>query len=228
MISLPLLLVGTIWLTLAYLITAAMYVWFTWSKIRHAGRGRGAQLDIFARGVRVTGPGDQVFVFRWETVTVLRSVVHSHKNGTVRSTYVYVLMGQDRRALVIGDNAAAPPTGALDAVETVRGPAFENPKMWGDTIQNRVADVQIPRVARMVEDGGSVTFGPVQVTPHELRTKEGDAVPWSRIDRFRVVNGWLWVMGRDRKRPLLREAAGVIPNFPVFYALAETLRRKAH
>lgn len=227
-LSLPIALIGTVWLALGYVFVLAVYVWATWNKIRHAARGKGARLDVFARGLRVTGPGTNVFEFRWETVSFVSSIVHSHKNGTVVSTYVYALMGEDRRVLIIGDNAAAPRTRYLDAVETVRGPAFVEPKSWGGTIRDRVAAAQFPRVARMVEDGRTVTFGPLQVTPHELRTEDGDAVPWSRIDRLRLYAGWLEVKGVEGRRPLLRKSVGDVPNLPVFYALAESLRRRAH
>ncbi|WP_026400900.1 DUF6585 family protein [Actinomadura rifamycini] len=227
-LSLPIALIGTVWLALGYAFVLAVYGWVTWSKVRHAARGKGARLDVFARGLRVTGPGTNVFEFRWETLSFVSSIIHSHKNGTVESTYVYALMGDDRRVLIIGDNAAAPRTHFFDAVETVRGPAFVDPKSWGGTIQRRTAAVQLPRVARMIEDGRTVTFGPLQVTAHELRTADGDAVPWSRIDRFRLYAGQLEVRAADVKRPLLRKRVGEVPNFPVFHALAESLRERAH
>ncbi|WP_432981260.1 DUF6585 family protein [Dactylosporangium sp. CA-233914] len=212
------------------LVTAGLAV--TWtvvtaSKVRAARRGKGARLDLHEHGLAFTATDGRRFVYRWDSLRMLRRVVESRKNGTVRTWHAYTLAGPEGVAVTLGDTSNGPGPD-LGVSEAVRGPSFVRPEQWGRDIEQGVLEAQLPTAVRRIADRQTVAFGPVALHRNGV-TAAGRTVPWSQVRHFRIVyNARLEIAIEGQSQPLIRTSVSGIPNFAVLYALGSGLHAEFH
>ncbi|MCO6003375.1 hypothetical protein NE236_00085 [Actinoallomurus purpureus] len=168
----------------------------------------GQQLHFFEHGLVCVGVGGRITVRRWDSTTVFQNTVRHYRNGAYTgTTYSYRLIG---------------PAG--DTLGLAGG--FERPAEWGQAIQQAVTDAQLPGAAATIQAGGTLTFGDISIN-RETVGASGKSVPWSQIQEIRVKDGLVSLRVQGRWLSLTTTMVRSIPNFFVFYALAERLRLSA-
>ncbi len=171
-------------------------------------------LAIFDSGMVYTDNQGDARVFHWRTTTVRQRIVHYTRVGsTVRTSYEYRLTGPDGRE-------------SLTLQQSSNLAGLASPEKWGPEIQEGVTRARLPVALRTVADGGTVTFGPIEVDSRAV-TARGSCVPWSDIEQIKVVAGHVSLRVAGRWLSLINTEVSKIPNFFVFHALAEQLRTLA-
>ncbi|MEU0503994.1 DUF6585 family protein [Nocardia sp. NPDC005998] len=170
------------------------------------GRNRGSRLELFQRGFVVAFRGE-VRAFRYDTTSVLQNIVrHNGYGTTIRITYAYTC------------------TDVTGAKVVVRS-GFERPEEWGPAIQQAVTDAQLPSTAAAIDAGQRLDFGDVWMTSG-LVGSGGKSVAWSEIEEIRVRDGLVSLRVAGQWRALTTTPVRYVPNFFVFLALAQDLRRR--
>jgi hypothetical protein len=209
------------WGWVPLLLATAAFAAMTAGRVRAARRGVNARLDVFEHGAAVTLSDGRVFAFPWAETSILYDIVDSRKNGAAVTSYRCALAGPDRVAVVIGTSLAKPPLRYLGVSEHVRGARFERAEEWMLRIRQRVTEARLPEAAQAVQEGRSLSFGPITV--HRDRIEDGDrTLPWTRVRDFHLVNGRLYVRGEGR-RPVVKRPVSAIPDFFVLYSLGRAL-----
>jgi hypothetical protein len=158
-------------------------------------------------------PRGQTHVFRWESTTVRQRIVNHLRNGVhVNTTHTYELTHPDGTGVTIGRNSAMP--------------GLANPEKWGRELQEGVTRAHLPHALRTVAEGGSLTFGPIEVTARAVVAK-GRSVPWTDIEQIKVEQGHVSLRMSGKWFSLINTEVSRIPNFFVFHTVAEHLRRSA-
>jgi hypothetical protein len=168
----------------------------------------------FEHGAVFVESGGPVHVFRWDTTQVWQRIVrHTQYGAHVRTSYHYDLTGPGGAAL------------SLSQSSNLAGLA--DPEKWGRELQEGVTRAQLPVALRALAEGGTLTFGPVQVDRRAV-TARGTSMPWTEIEQVKIERGYVSVRVADRWLSLINTEASRIPNVFVFLALADHLRAAAH
>lgn len=199
---------GNIFLVILGLIFAAVFG-FQFGRLALLNRQKeGQQLLFFEQGLVCVGVGGQVFVRRWDSTTVYQNTVRHYRNGAyVRTSYSYRLIDPAGQTLGLAGG-------------------FHRPEEWGQAIQQAVTDAQLPRAVAAIQSGGSLSFGDISLN-RETVWASGKSVPWTRIQEIKVKDGRVSLRVEGKWLALTTTMVRSIPNFFVFYALAERLRLSA-
>lgn len=177
-------------------------------------RTAGTCAGTFESGLVYIDDLGQASVLRWHTSAVHQRIVHHTRNGAhTRTTYEYRLTGPDGPTLTLRRNSAMP--------------GLADPEKWGREIQQGITSAQLPFALRVIADGGTVTFGPIQVTGEAVAANGGGPVPWSAVEKIDVSQGRVALRVAGKWLALIHTEVGRIPNFFVFHALAQHLRTEA-
>jgi hypothetical protein len=176
---------------------------------KSVGRRRASsELHLYDQGLVVVLNGDLVRAFRWDTVTVFQEIVRHHRNGVhIYTTYAYTLSDGNGPDMILKGG-------------------FPRPDEWGPAIQEAVTRAQLPGAITALREGRTLTFGDIQIA-RDAVTAKGKSVPWSQIDEIRVKDGHVSLKVAGKWRSLTTTPVSRIPNFLVFYAVAEELRATA-
>jgi len=198
--------VGQIFAGVFAIMFSARLLWDL-GRLRHfEERNRGSRLDLYQHGLIVTFRGE-MRVCRYDTTSVLQNIVrHTEYGSTTHKTYAYTCTD-------------------ITGAEVIVRSGFERPDEWGPAIQRAVTDAQLPRAAAALDAGQRLDFGDVWMTA-ELVGSGGKSVPWSRIEETRVRDGLVSLRVAGQWRALTTTPVRYVPNFFVFRALAEDLRRR--
>lgn len=168
----------------------------------------GQQLHLFEHGLVCVGRGGNITVRRWDSTTVYQDIVRRYRNGTyVGTTYLYRLIDPDGGTLGLAGG-------------------FHRPEEWGPAIQRFVTDAQLPHAAAAIQAGRTLSFGDISLD-QETVSASGKSVPWRRIQEIKVKDGRVSLRVEGKWFALTTTMVRSIPNFFVFHALAEWLRRSA-
>ncbi|MBS2535413.1 hypothetical protein KGQ20_21855 [Catenulispora sp. NF23] len=179
-----------------------------WPDVRANIRNAGRAAATFESGLTVLADQQQILVFRWHDTTALQRIVEHRRNGTLlRTTYQYQLTGPDGVPLTLAGGLA-------------------DPQKWGREIQDGITRARLPVALQTVASGSALAFGPIEVNRRTV-TAGGRSVPWSDVERIKVDKGEVSVRVAGKWLALIRTDVSRIPNFFVFYALAEALRTSA-
>ncbi|WP_433195554.1 DUF6585 family protein [Nocardia sp. CA-107356] len=169
-------------------------------------RNRGSRLELYQHGLTVAFRGE-VRVCRYDMTSVLQNIVrHTEYGSTTHISYAYTCVDI---------------TGAKVIVRS----GFERSNEWGPAIQRAVTDAQLPRAAAALDAGQRLDFGDIWMTA-DLVGSGGKSMPWSRIEETRVRDGLVGLRVAGQWRALTTTPLRYVPNFFVFLALAEDLRRR--
>ncbi|MBT2528668.1 Hsp70 family protein [Streptomyces sp. ISL-99] len=174
---------------------------------RYANR-RYAQLQIFEQGLVVVDADGRPAACRWDALSVRQKVVdHYHYGVPQGRSHAYTLKGPDG--------------------ETLLHPGvIPYPEHWGPAIQDAVTEAQLPIALAAVRRGETVSFGDISVN-RDAVTAYGRSVTWDQIRQISVEAGTVSLNVAGKWLPLTSRKVSQIPNFFVFHALAEHLRRSA-
>ncbi len=190
------------------LVIAAVLALFLPSALRASSQNPGKAAATFEFGL-VAIDQENARVFRWPTTAVRQRIVEHKRNGVhERTTHHYHLTGPDGQELSLGDDLV-------------------DPEKWGREIQEGVTRARLPVALRTVAGGGTVDFGPIAVDAQGV-TAKARSVPWSDIEQIKVVQGHVSLRVAGKWLPLIHTEVSRIPNFFVFFSLAEHLRVQAH
>ncbi|MFI6472727.1 DUF6585 family protein [Streptomyces sp. NPDC050516] len=170
-----------------------------------ANRNEGSRLDLFEHGLTSVHRG-AVRVVRYADTTVLQNNVrHTQYGQTTRISYAYTV------------------TDTTGTQVTLRE-GYAQPHEWGPAIQQAVTQAQLPQAVAELNAGRRLEFGPLWLTPTEIGS--GDkSTPWPQVEEVAVKDGYVRIRVAGRWSALSMTAVSRIPNFLVFHALADHLRR---
>jgi hypothetical protein len=166
-----------------------------------------------------------VEVYRWDQIsTVLRSTTHHYTNSSYRNTTCTVVL-----------NRAA--GGSLGLTATFLDPSItrrstsrskEGYRLYQvlDAACHRVSQLQLPAALAALSRGEQLAFGDITISLAGVHTTKG-FVPWASISKFEVADGSVRIKQADKFFALSRQSVGRIPNFPLFFTLAENLKLNA-
>ncbi|WP_227984313.1 DUF6585 family protein [Nocardia spumae] len=172
---------------------------------RYARSYAGARLDLYDAGLVAARQG-RLWVARYDSTTIYQSIVrHMRNNHHIGTTYTYTFTDIAGVNFVIGDG-------------------ISNPQEWGPSIQRAVTETQLPQALAALQAGHRLVFGELWMTWYEVGSTRKSA-PWTQVNQVAISDGRLSVDVAGRWFALTSAMVRDIPNFLVFEALAEHLRR---
>ncbi|QEU75772.1 hypothetical protein CP967_30755 [Streptomyces nitrosporeus] len=151
--------------------------------------------------------GDGMAVLRWDSVRLYTDVSQKIVNGVPGPvSYAYTLLSS--------------PKGA----DTTLTEFYERPGTWGPWIQEAVVRAQGPGALAAVLEGGTVGFGPFDVSLAGLASGGKDRLPWSDLEGIDVQNGRVRVMRTGGAVPWGGSEVKSVANLAVLLAVAESLK----
>ncbi|MEU4093801.1 DUF6585 family protein [Streptomyces sp. NPDC026673] len=187
-------------------------LWFLHHALRTPNFSRKAaarRLHFFEFGMVETDHGGVPAAFRWDSMTVLQEITDSYVNG------VHIATGY-RYTLHKGD-------GTVRKILNF----YAEPERWGPFIQQEVTGFQLPGMLRMLDEGRTVTFADISVNRTGVATPRRGAVTWPEIESVRVSDGVLVLKKAGKSLSWSSRKVKDIPNFILFLALVDELRRSA-
>lgn len=163
------------------------------------------RLDLYDAGLAAVFDG-QLRVVRYDTTTVLQDIVRHIRNGAhTHTTYAYTLTD-------VADEKFVLPGG------------FANPTEWGPAIQDAVTEVQLPRAYDELRAGRRLDFGTLWISATDIGAPT-KSVPWSNVELITTDRGTVTILVGGKWLALTSTPVRDIPNFLIFHALADHLRR---
>ncbi|MFJ8706516.1 DUF6585 family protein [Streptomyces anulatus] len=188
-----------------------------WFDQRTSKKNQGFRLDLYEYGLTAVVKG-QVHAVRYDSTSVLQRSIR-HTGATGYTEYWYTLTDIDERDIVL--------RGRSDGV--VKKGQFARPGEWGTAIQQGVTQEQFPKALAAINSGESLSFGKLWVSREAVGSAR-DSAKWAQIEEVRVIDGYIKIKMAGKWRSLGATAVTTpvvseMPNFFVFLALAEHLRR---
>ncbi|MER6400953.1 DUF6585 family protein [Kitasatospora sp. NPDC001603] len=188
-----------------------------WKERSTTAKNQGVRLDLHERGLTAVVKG-RVHAVRYESTSVLQNTVR-HTGVGGYTSYEYTLTDVDGAKVVLRGRA----DGAGEVAEKGR---FSNPREWGPALQQAVTRAQLPGAVAALDSGGRLEFGRLWLTVDAVGSAR-ESAQWQEIQEIKVFDGFVKLRVAGRWRALTHAAVSTIPNFFVFLALAEHLRRSA-
>jgi len=174
-------------------------------------RMHGRELHFYEHGLINVGVGTAgPAAIRWDEAAVLQNITRHTRNGSyTHTTYLYTISSPD---------------GTQTAISGINGGigGMERPEVWGQAIQQAVTSAQLPRAAAALERGETLSFGDMSVNRDSISAR-GKSVTWGELQEIRVNAGYVSLKVAGKWRSLSTTAVSSIPNYFVFYALAERM-----
>lgn len=169
-------------------------------------RNRHTRLDLFERGLVVIA-GDRPRCIRYDTTTLRRNIVeHAKSPAPEQVSHSYTLTD------TAGDSIMLRHT-------------IENPDEWGRAIDQAVTNAQLPGATTILDAGGRLDFEFLWLTRTEIGAGKR-SVSWSAVTDIEVSGGWVSIRVAGRSRPMESLPVSMIPNFTIFYTLAQRMRKE--
>ncbi|WP_043268885.1 DUF6585 family protein [Streptomyces sp. CT34] len=164
-----------------------------------------ARLDLYERGMTIAVKG-RIHVVRYDTTAVFQMSTR-HPSGSARgaATRSYTLLDAKGERVVLWGRPEA-------------GDAEE----WGPEIRRAVIHAQLPWAWAALGKGGRLTFGDIWLTKEEVGSGEVLA-RWPQVRQIEMRNEAIR-LNINGNWHTLGPAVSHIPNFFVFFLLAERLR----
>jgi hypothetical protein len=91
-----------------------------------------------------------------------------------------------------------------------------------DRIQDEVFERKMPEAVERFEEGEELEFGELSLSQEGV-TFKGELIPWKRVRKVSVENGWVCVKEKGREEPH-QVRVSEVPNFPIFLRLTDLSR----
>ncbi len=169
---------------------------------------RAVGVVVFEHGL-VHVDGERTQVIGWSEVTnVWRRVTEYYdtsmqKSKTRRTKYHVILESISSSPVHVNDE-------------------FTEIEALTDHIVTEVTRRQLPEAVRLVQQGQTLRFGPFGVGPHGIDNGR-ETLPWSQIRELQVIQGEIRIRKDGKWLSWSRADVGDIPNFFVFFAVAQSL-----
>ncbi|MFF3614876.1 DUF6585 family protein [Streptomyces sp. NPDC002580] len=187
-------------------------IWFVRMAMQTPNFSRKAaarRLYFFEQGLIETDRKGRPLAFRWDSTVALQEITESYVNGIHVSTgHRYTLRKQDGTARKVTN-------------------FYDEPERWGPFIQQEIAAAQMPGMLRMLEEGRQLAFGDISLDRDGVATAKRGGVTWPEIEDVRVDNGMLALRKAGKWLSWSSKPVKNIPNFLLFLALVDHLRRSA-
>jgi len=222
---------------LAVPLLIALLLWWTTGSLG-TGIGVGAALTVVGWGVMVVVQGksgkghsddhDRVYLcgdgfvlpakeevparaFRWADFGAIHRVVtDSYVNGQhIFTRYTFRLVLEDGTPVVFQGN------------ELPKKPSTTEIMKLGPVLEEEMFNRRLPLAAEAINAGGAVEFGALTISASGVTTPMGH-LPWNSVGDLSIGAGNL-LLGAVGGKPA-RYPVGDIPNFQVFWTLAQNLR----
>ncbi len=183
--------------------------------VRRTSRARREKHElvyVFRDGFVLAG-ANVVRPFRWvDFPSAYQASTEHFVNGRLVATgYQFRLVHADGRRVTF--NGAEQPD---------KGPSSDILEL-GPVVLQEVLDRRLPSVVETVNAGGRVEFGDVAIGPDGISTPDG-GVPWGQLTILEARAGLLFVGAGGRKS--WQGKIADIPNFAIFWQLAQELRAR--
>jgi hypothetical protein len=190
--------------------------------------GSGNRLYAFRNGLirHDAGEGTAPQVFRWDQIeTTYQSETRQLQNGRYLTTkYRYLFIRADGAELRLQgefiDPRYAHPRLARRASRDEQ--QYAN---LGNAACNRIAQSRLPAAIRAIEAGTTLSFGKISISLAGVHRKQ-EVVPWQDLNGLQVKRGLVVIRKENKFLALTVQQVGSIPNFPLFYALADAMYRR--
>jgi hypothetical protein len=155
--------------------------------------------------------GTPVRAFTWAEVdAVHRVVTDNHVNGRhIITVHVYKLVLANGELVVFRGTEQPDKPSSTDVLEL------------GSLLQREVFDRRLPPAVEAINAGRTVTFGPLALSSSGITTANA-LVPWNAVRDLSTSAGHVVLTATGSSRPTTC-AIGDIPNFEVFWTLAQNL-----
>jgi hypothetical protein len=165
------------------------------------------QIYLFQQGI-VIDKGGQVQPFPWnQTAEVWQSVIRRYRYGIYIGTIsLYTL----RR---------------LDGYQVKLGNLTKGIAELGPVMTQGITRALVPRALDALQSGQTLTFAPFSINQQGIGNGR-EWIPWSQVQEIEVSQRWVTVKKVGTSRAWGTALVAKIPNFPVFMAVAEELRRR--
>ncbi|MET9698487.1 DUF6585 family protein [Streptomyces sp. NPDC006529] len=169
-------------------------------------------LHLYEHGLIVNSTGRSLFAVRWERAVLYQETVQEVINykGTqtpFRSSHVSLLV--------------APGGDRVQITDVYGGSAT-----WAPLIAEAVARAQVEKVWKLVREGGTVGFGPLQLSGSGVVYASQGLLPWSEVSEIAVRGGMVCVWRTGQSKAWSAPQAQKVPNLLVFLTIADNLRRR--
>jgi hypothetical protein len=166
------------------------------------------RLHLFERGLILAEASGPVACYTWDSLSVLQAITQRYVNGVyVGTTYIYTLLTRDGKKVKVTN-------------------FYEKPTEWGPAIQASITRAQLPGVLTALESGAPVTFGPLVINRGGIATGS-KSLRWDEIKEIDIQQGYLRIKKSSGWSRWSTKPVSQIPNFFVFFAAADHLRRTA-
>jgi molecular chaperone DnaK len=188
----------------------------------------------FEHGLVQEPAGSPPLTFRWDQIATVRqySVVSYKSTGSYQWTsFTYTFTRGDGASVEIKgtfQDPARAPWRKQRALQ--RDPHHVTQRKYaelGQAAARRVAEAQLPAAQAALARGEEVTFGDIAISATGVRTARRDTVPWAEITEVTVQKGIVSIRRAGKFWPLSGQGVSKIPNFVLFMALAEALRKSS-
>lgn len=199
---------NTFYLSLLFLLPGVLYYW--WQARHHPGFSRRQsrkRLHLFERGLVVDPPvGSGAVVLRWDSLRLQQDITQLVINGRPAPTrYAYT--------------ASVPGQGSVRITEF-----YEGPDVWGPFLQEAVLTAQGPAVLKTLQDGGTVSFGVLDLSRSGLSTPKKGRLPWAEVQEVRVSGGLVLITRSGDSARWSHHAVKDVVNLHLFLAAVAALR----
>ncbi|MBN0047106.1 hypothetical protein JS756_23970 [Streptomyces actuosus] len=194
---------------LIFVLPAAWFVWIALQTPNFSRKAAARRLHFFEHGLIEIDRKGRAAAFRWDSMMALQEVTETYVNGFHTATmYRYTLHKKD---------------GTVRKITNF----YDQPENWGPFIQQEIASAQLPGMLRMLDEGQQLTFGDVSLNRGGIATPKRGAVTWAEIEDVRVDNGRVALRKSGKWLSWSSKPVKNIPNFVLFLALVDHLRRSA-
>lgn len=186
------------------MILAGFVLLVGWVMIESWLRSRGLSVQVFADGLVRSQYGKSVVV-RWDEIAgVWQAITKHYYNGIYTgTTHAYTVQ-------------------KADGTQTKFNDTLKNVEELGNTIQQEVTKRLLPRAAATYNNGGTVSFGKLAISPMGLSW--GDkSLPWAEIQGVQVNKGVLSVKKQGKWLKWANIPVATIPNLLVALTLIDRI-----
>ncbi len=171
-------------------------------------RNRRVRMDLYEHGLVAFVRGAPRVV-RYDSTMLRRSIVeHASNPASNQISHRYTVTD------TLGDSVVLRHT-------------IADPDEWGPAIDAFVTAAQLPEATRTLGSGGRLDFEHFWMTRTEIGAG-GRSIPWSEVAEVAVRQGWVSVHIVGQARVLASLPVSLVPNFTIFWQLAERMRTEAN
>jgi hypothetical protein len=175
----------------------------------------GPTVWVFERGFVSEEPkAGELTTFAWGRSRVRRGALRHMHNGSYSYTGYELWVTRDDGA-----------TFHLQGTSGVRGEVW----VLGELISKEINKVRLVHAINGLQQGRKLDFGPLSIDAYRIYDGS-DALPWREVEDIGIHQGRLVIRRVPRSRLLAWSKTDTheIPDFDVFFALAQALRNSAH